>query len=122
MAKIILAIEFLTLRQTASRRHAICRSVWNSGRLSAPLRFTYEVDQIRIDRSPISLPAEGILKLRNFLHAAVDFSPLKNARRSALIWSALVVGIPCGKPGYTFSVAFFTIFADIRPAAPIGTI
>ena len=36
----------------------------------------------------------------------------KNASRSALIWSALVVGIPCGKPGYTFSVAFFTIFAD----------
>src|SRR5258705_13674615 len=94
----------------------------NSGRLSAPLSFTYEVDQIRIDRSPISLRAEGILKLRNFLHAAADFSPLKNARRSALIWSALVVGIPCGKPGYTFSVAFFTIFADIRPAAPIGTI
>jgi formate hydrogenlyase transcriptional activator len=26
-------------------------------------------------------------------------APLKNVRRSELIWSALVVGIPCGKPG-----------------------
>jgi len=39
-----------------------------------------------------------------------------------LIWSALVVGIPCGKTGYTFSVAPFTILADISPAAAIGTI
>jgi hypothetical protein len=49
-------------------------------------------------------------------------TPLTNARRSALIWSGLVVAMPCGKPGYTFSVAFFKIFADMRPAAPIGTI
>jgi hypothetical protein len=31
--------------------------------------------------------------------AAVVAEPLKKANRSALIWSALVVGMPCGKPG-----------------------
>jgi hypothetical protein len=36
--------------------------------------------------------------------------------------SAWVVGIPCGKPGYTFSVALFTSLADCRAAAPMGTI
>src|SRR5256885_653642 len=46
-------------------------------------------------------------------HAAAWLARLKNANRSALIWSALVVGMPCGNPGYTLSVAFFTIFADI---------
>jgi hypothetical protein len=30
---------------------------------------------------------------------ALTAAPLKNASRSALIWSALVVGMPCGKPG-----------------------
>src|SRR6267378_2680203 len=64
----------------------------------------------------------------HFLACTISHAPtpnrcsLKNASRSALIWSALVVGMPCGKPGYTFSVAFLTIFADIRAAAPIGTI
>src|SRR5258705_10125558 len=55
-------------------------------------------------------------------HAAACLLCLRNASRSLLIWSALVVGIPCGKPGYTFSVAFFTIFEDIRAAAAMGTI
>ena len=55
-------------------------------------------------------------------YAAASRLCLMNPSRSALIWSALVVGIPCGKPGYTFSVAFFTIFADIGAAAAIGTI
>src|SRR5580692_1298883 len=45
-----------------------------------------------------------------------------NASRSALIWSALVVGMPCGNPGYTFRVAPFTSFADCRAAAAMGTI
>jgi hypothetical protein len=31
-----------------------------------------------------------------------------NASKSLLIVSACVVGIPCGKPGYVFSVPFFT--------------
>jgi len=31
-------------------------------------------------------------------------------------------GIPCGKPGYTLSVAPFTSFADCKAAAPMGTI
>ena len=44
---------------------------------------------------------------------------LRNASKSVLIWSVLVVHMPCGKPGYTFSLAFFTIFADISPAAPV---
>jgi hypothetical protein len=30
-------------------------------------------------------------------YAAAFAVPLKKARRSALIWSALVVGMPCGK-------------------------
>ena len=53
---------------------------------------------------------------------AVVAAPLKKVSKSALIWSALVAGMPCGKPLYTFSVAFFSIFADLRPAAAIGTI
>ena len=55
-------------------------------------------------------------------HAAACWLFWMNASRSALIWSALVVGIPCGKPGYTLSVAPFTSFADCRAAAPMGTI
>ena len=57
----------------------------------------------------------------NYAAAFARFS-LINASRSALIVSALVVGIPCGNPGYTFSVAPFTSFADCRAAAAIGTI
>src|SRR5712672_1031656 len=55
-------------------------------------------------------------------HAALARLCWMNASRSALIWSAFVVGIPCGKPGYTLSVAFFTSFAESKAAAPIGTI
>jgi hypothetical protein len=33
------------------------------------------------------------------LYAEADAAPLTNASRSALIWSVLVVGMPCGKPG-----------------------
>ena len=50
------------------------------------------------------------------------FMPPLPRPESALICSALVVGIPCGNPGYTFSVAFFIIFAEIRADAPMGTI
>ena len=32
------------------------------------------------------------------------------------------VHIPCEKPGYTFSVEFFTSLADSIADAPIGTI
>ena len=38
------------------------------------------------------------------------------------MWSAFVVHMPCGKPGYTFSTALFTSLADISAEAPIGTI
>src|SRR5258707_8523792 len=55
-------------------------------------------------------------------HADLALVWLINASRSALIWSALVVGIPCGKPGYTLSVAPFTSFEDCKAAAPMGTI
>ena len=55
--------------------------------------------------------------------AALDFfRPSTNSSRSALIWSAWVVGIPCGKPGYVFSLAPFTSFADCSAAAAMGTI
>ena len=37
------------------------------------------------------------------------------ASRSALIVSAWVVGMPCGKPWYVFSVPFRTSFADSGP-------
>jgi hypothetical protein len=49
---------------------------------------------------------------------AVIAAPLKIATNSALIWSALVAGIPCGKPGHTFNVACFSIVAEIKTAAP----
>ena len=37
---------------------------------------------------------------------------LRNARRSALIWSLLTVHMPWEKPGYTLSVEPLTSFAD----------
>ena len=43
--------------------------------------------------------------------------PLRNANRSALIFSACVVGIPCGKSLYVIRVPFFNSFADKGPAA-----
>ncbi len=39
----------------------------------------------------------------------------RKARRSALIVSACVVGMPCGNPSYVFSVPFCTSFADSGP-------
>jgi len=39
----------------------------------------------------------------------------RNSRRSALIVAASVVGMPCGKPWYVFSVPFCTSFADSGP-------
>lgn len=38
-----------------------------------------------------------------------------NSSRSALILSACVVGIPCGKPAYVFSVPFGSNSADSGP-------
>src|ERR1700722_17652202 len=55
-------------------------------------------------------------------YAATSCFCLINASRSALIVSAWVVGIPCGKPGYTLRVAPFTSFEDCRADAAIGTI
>jgi hypothetical protein len=76
-------------------------------------------------RSAVPKPAHY---KRGYVFTYVPYAPalrrcsLKKASRSALIWDAWVVGMPCGKPGYTFSVAFFSIFADMGPAAAIGTI
>jgi hypothetical protein len=39
------------------------------------------------------------------------------ASRSLLIVSALVVGMPCGNPGYVFKVPFCSSFADSGPAS-----
>jgi hypothetical protein len=47
---------------------------------------------------------------------------LMNASRSALILSFSVEQTPCGAPGYSFSVAFFTSFDDRFAEAAIGTI
>jgi|SRR5580704_9954688 hypothetical protein len=58
----------------------------------------------------------------DIVYAAASWLRSMNASKSALIWSALVVGIPWGKPGYTFSVAPFTSFADNGADATIGTI
>src|SRR5439155_2283878 len=74
------------------------------------------------DRASIYLSLFLLKRSSERFHAAAWLARLKNANRSALIWSALVVGMPCGNPGYTFSVAFFTIFAEIRADAPMGTI
>src|SRR5436190_1357521 len=51
-------------------------------------------------------PAPSQSRARHFVvtrnnvvyQAAADFSPLMKASKSALIWSAFVVGMPCGKP------------------------
>ena len=47
---------------------------------------------------------------------------LMNASRSALIVAASVVGMPCGKPLYVFSVPFFNSFADSGAESAYGTI
>jgi len=39
-----------------------------------------------------------------------------------LIWSACVVGMPCGKPGYDFSVPCFKSFTDFAPLLAKGQI
>src|ERR1700760_4449387 len=44
-----------------------------------------------------------------------------NARRSALIVSAWVVGIPWGNPWYVFRVPFGRSFADRGPESAYGT-
>jgi len=46
----------------------------------------------------------------------------KNASSSALMRSFNVVHMPCGAPGSTLRTAPFTIFADCKPAATMGTI
>jgi hypothetical protein len=45
-----------------------------------------------------------------------------NSSRSALIWSAFVVGMPCGNPGYDFSVPCFKSFTDFFPLLSKGQI
>jgi hypothetical protein len=67
-------------------------------------------------------PAFAVERRPDQVYAAASRLFLMNANRSALIVSALVVGIPWGKPGYIFSVEFFTSFADSGAAAAIGTI
>ena len=72
-------------------------------------------------RRCVSFEAHAPARVGN--HAAFSFEfCLMNASRSALMVSAWVVGIPCGKPGYTLRVAPFTNFADCMAAAPMGTI
>ena len=52
------------------------------------------------------------------LFAASQYpQPLRKANRSALILSACVVGMPCGKSLYVIRVPFFNSFADSGPAA-----
>lgn len=46
-----------------------------------------------------------------FHTAATRAFAAMNSSRSALIWSAFVVGMPCGKPLYVFKIAPFTNFA-----------
>src|SRR5215469_5316892 len=47
---------------------------------------------------------------------------LTNASSSLLIWSAMVVAIPCGPPGTILRVAFFNSFTAFFAATSIGTI
>jgi hypothetical protein len=54
--------------------------------------------------------------------AYYPYDCFRKASRSALIVSACVVGMPCGKPLYVFSVPFFSSFADNGPASAYGTI
>ena len=42
------------------------------------------------------------------------------ASRSALMTSACVVGMPCGKPAYVFSVPFWTSWTARGPEPPAG--
>src|SRR5207237_5064419 len=46
----------------------------------------------------------------------------RKASKSALMVSASVVGIPCGKPLYVFNVLFRSNFADNGPESAYGTI
>ena len=47
---------------------------------------------------------------------------MMNASKSGLMSSGCVVHIPCGRPGYTFSVPFLTSLAERSAESAIGTI
>ena len=59
---------------------------------------------------------------RGLYHATICLPCRTNASRSALMVPASVVGIPCGKPLYVFSVPFFSNFADSGAESAYGTI
>jgi len=52
-----------------------------------------------MDRTLFSALPGGLLYCQFLSYAVADRCVLKNASKSALIWSALVAGMPCGKPG-----------------------
>lgn len=58
--------------------------------------------------------AEDWGRLKFHTPATLAFAAM-NSRRSALICSAFVVGMPCGKPLYVFKIAPFTNFALSGP-------
>jgi hypothetical protein len=58
-----------------------------------------EVTEIKsIPYVPLSHPFVERL-IGTILYADAEAAPLMNVSKSALIWSALVVGMPCGKSG-----------------------
>jgi hypothetical protein len=60
-------------------------------------------------------PRDGLLDFRPGIlirPPPIQRYAFRKASRSALIVSALVVGMPCGNALYVFSVPFFKSFAD----------
>jgi len=53
----------------------------------------------RRERAAQALCPTSATRPKGCQDAAAVAAPLKNESKSALIWSALVAGIPCGKPG-----------------------
>jgi hypothetical protein len=65
----------------------------------------------------------AMLELVRFVSCPSPYYLLRRkASRSALIVSACVVGIPCGKSLYVLRTPFFSSFADKGPASAYGTI
>jgi hypothetical protein len=65
---------------------------------ASPHRMPNEILDIAYPPASGSAEASPRKKFPVNQDAAAVKTPLQNARRSALIWSAFVVGIPCGKP------------------------
>ena len=87
----------MPLPSSVTDRAILCWRLRGLARLVCPkLRIRYEIVAFKATRT--AMPAAFLFLISCHHDDAAVAAPLKNASRSALIWSAFVVGMPCGKP------------------------